>query len=160
MHDLFCHMKRLAIIPALAVAMTAAGCGPGVQLEGPGFEALGLSGKKNVEQKVPDRAPLLIPPDPNRIPEPAPQIVNARPQNWPADPDRTLKEQESAAAEKQRIYEDKGDWSKKADIDEFEKAMDPIRRQKGGLLDKWYQGQRTYEREVADPTNLDPINSQ
>ena len=126
-----CHIRRLAIVPALAVAMMAAGCGSGVHIEGPGFEKLGLTGKKYVEQKVPDRAPLLIPPDSSRLPEPAPLVANARPQNWPTDPDSTLKAEATVAKEKQRVYEDKGDWSKKADIDEFEKLMDPMERSKG-----------------------------
>jgi len=156
MRDLFAHMRRLTIIPVLAAAMMLAGCGPGIQLEGPGFEALGLTNKKHVEQKVPDRAPLLIPPDPNRLPEPAPKVATVRPENWPTDPEITLKAEASAAAEKQRIYEDKGDWSKKADVEEFEKLMDPIERHKGGLLDKVFERRNQTQREFDDPSNLDP----
>ena len=131
MSNMACHIRRLAIVPALAVAMMAAGCGSGVQIEGPGFEKLGLTGKKYVEQKVPDRAPLLIPPDRSRLPEPTPSVANARPLNWPTDPESTRKAEATAAIKKQRNYEDKGDWSKKADIDEFEKLMDPMERSKG-----------------------------
>jgi len=131
MRDMACYIKRLAIIPALTAAMMLAGCGPGVSIEGPGFEKLGLTGKKHVEQKVPDRAPLLIPPDPNRLPEPAPQIVNARPENWPTDPDTMIKAEASIAAKKKQAYQDHGDWSKKADIDEFEKVMHPEERERG-----------------------------
>lgn len=144
-----CHLRRLAIIPALFAAMLVAGCGSGIQLEGPGFEKLGLTNKKHVEQKVPDRAPLLIPPNPNRLPEPAPKVANARPENWPTDPELTIKEQESAADEKQRIYEDKGDWSKNADIDEFEKLMDPLARSRGVFntkpLSDEYRDYKTYD---------------
>lgn len=131
MRELACHMKRLAIVPALAAAMILSGCGSGVELEGPGFEALGLTGKKQVEKKVPDRAPLLIPPDRTRLPEPAPQVATARPENWPTDPDSVRKAEASEAEKKQREYEEKGDWSKKADIDEFEKVMDPALRERG-----------------------------
>ena len=131
MRDLACHLKRLAILPAMAAALTLAGCGSGVQLEGPGFEALGLTGKKYVEKKVPDRAPLLIPPDPTRLPEPAAQVATTQPQNWPTDPEATLSAEDSEAARKERIYQEKGDWSKKADIDEFEKVMNPELREKG-----------------------------
>ena len=148
-------MKRLAIAPALAVAMISASCGPGIQLEGPGFDALGLSGKKKAEKKVPDRAPLLIPPDPNRLPEPAPRVANARPQNWPTDPEDTVKAKASAAAKKKQAYRDGGDWSKNADIDEFEKLSDPIKREDAGLLNRWYQGQSKTEKEVDDPTKLE-----
>ena len=131
MPDLVRNMRRLAIFPALAAAMMAAGCGPGIQLEGPGFEKLGLTGKKYVEKKVPDRAPLLIPPDHQRLPEPAPRVATVKPGNWPVDPESTLKAEASATAKKKQAYEDKGDWSKKADIDEFEKVMHPEERQRG-----------------------------
>ena len=131
MRDVFSQMRRLALFPALAAAMMAAGCGSGVQLEGPGFEAFGLKNKAYVEKKVPDRAPLLIPPDRTRIPEPAPQVANVRPENWPTDPENTLKAEATAAAKKKQAYENKGDWSKKADIDEFEKIMHPEERQRG-----------------------------
>jgi hypothetical protein len=136
MGNMACHIKRLAIVPALAVAMMAGGCGPGVHIEGPGFEKLGLTGKKHVEQNVPDRAPLLIPPDRSRLPEPALSVVNARPQSWPTDPESTIKAEATAAIKKQRVYEDKGDWSKKADIDEFEKLMDPMERAQGVFSNK------------------------
>lgn len=149
MRDMACHIKRLAIIPALAAAVMLAGCGSGVSIEGPGFEKLGLTGKKHVEQKVPDRAPLLIPPDPNRLPEPAPQIANARPLNWPTDPDTLIKAEASAAAKKKQDYQEKGDWSKNADIDEFEKVMHPEERERGvfssGPLSDKSRDFKTYE---------------
>ena len=131
MRELTCHIKRLAIVPALAGAMIVTGCGPGVELSGPGFEALGLKNKAYVEKKVPDRAPLLIPPNRTRLPEPAPQVATVRPENWPTDPDSVLRAEDLAAAKKQQEYEDKGDWSKNADIDEFEKIIDPTLRKRG-----------------------------
>ena len=105
MRDLACELKRLAIFPALAAVMILTGCGSGVQLEGPGFEALGLTGKKKVERKVPERSPLLIPPDPNRLPEPAPRVATARPQNWPTDPEDTVKAKASAAAKNRQTLQ-------------------------------------------------------
>jgi hypothetical protein len=105
-----------------------------VSLEGPGFEALGITGSKNKgDKKVPDRAPLLIPPNRARLPAPQQYIASAPPQNWPNDPGDVQRAEASAAAKKQRDYEDHGDWSKKADIDEFEKLMDPLERKKGFL---------------------------
>ena len=60
----------------------------------------------------------------------------------------------------QRAYQDNGDWSKKADIDEFDKLSDPIERQNVGLLNKWYHSQKKTENVVDDdPTNLDPVDS-
>lgn len=119
-------------MPALAVLALLGGCGSGVQLEGPGFEALGITGTKNKgDKKVPDRAPLLIPPDRARLPAPQQSTASAPPQNWPNDPGEILKSKVSDDARKAKEYEDKGDWSKKADIDEFEKLMDPALRKKG-----------------------------
>ena len=144
-------IKHLALVPAFTVAALLGGCGGGVSLEGPGFEALGISGTKNrADKKVPDRAPLLIPPDRARLPEPQQLIASAPPQNWPNDPGDNKKAEENAAAKKQKEYEDKGDWSKKADLDEFEKLMDPSER-KGGIfgprkaLGKKYRDSTVYE---------------
>lgn len=129
-----------ALAVALGAAVLLGGCGGGVHLEGPGFERLGLSGNKNKKDaKVPDRAPLLLPPDRARLPEPQSpeQQTASTPQpNWPVDRDITAKEEAIASAKKQKKYEDDGDWSKNAGIDEFEKLSDSMDRRKGGLLDK------------------------
>ncbi len=137
MHNVTSTIKRLLLVPAFAVLAFLGGCGSGVQLEGPGFEALGLTSKKQKgDKKVPDRAPLLIPPDRARLPAPQQPIASAPPPNWPNDPGEFLKAEASAAVKKQKEYEDKGDWSKKADIDEFEKLMDPLERRDGVLSRK------------------------
>jgi len=132
-------IKHLLLVPVFAVLVLLGGC-EGVHVEGPGFE---LGGKKNnVDKKVPDRAPLLIPPDRARIPEPTQSTATAPPQNWPSDPDVVRKADAAEADKKQKEYEDKGDWSKKAGADEFEKLSDPMERRKGGLLDKWLKNQK------------------
>ncbi len=134
MSGLISSIKRLLVVPAFAVLAFLGGCGSGVHLEGPGFEALGITGNKNkADKKVPDRAPLLIPPDRARLPEPQQSIAAAPPQNWPNDPGDTRKAEEVEANKKRTEYEDKGDWSKKADIDEFDKLMDPGLRKRGIL---------------------------
>ena len=125
-------IKRLLLVPAIAVFAFLSGCGGGIHIEGPGFE---LGGEKKGDKKVPDRAPLLIPPDRARLPAPQQSIASAPPQNWPNDPGDIQKAEASEAAKKQKEYEDKGDWSKKAGIDEFEKLMDPMER-RGGILSK------------------------
>lgn len=130
--DLASKLKHLAFVPAVAALAILGGCGSGVHLEGPGFESLGLTNNKQKgDKKVPDRAPLLIPPDRARLPEPRQSVASAPPQNWPVDPGDVQKSEEDAAAKKQRDYEDKGDWSKNAGIDEFEKLMDPLSRSTG-----------------------------
>lgn len=143
--------RRVAFAATVAAAMLLGGCGGGVSLEGPGFEALGLTGNKNKKDvKVPDRAPLLLPPDRARLPEPQqPTAVAAQQQDWPSDPDLQRKAEEEEVAVKEREYEDYGDWSKNADLDEFEKLMDPAMRSKGifgkgRALDKKYRDTRDY----------------
>lgn len=125
--------RHLTLAPALAVAVLMAGCaGGGVELEGPGFEALGLTSKKNkTEPKVPDRAPLLLPPDRARLPEPQTETAAAPPQNWPTDPEEFQKAEKAEAERKKKEYQDKGNFDPKADIDEFEKLMDPMERKPG-----------------------------
>ena len=149
---IFAHtIKRLTLVPAVAAAVLLGGCG-GVELEGPGFEALGLTGKKKTaEKKVPDRAPLLIPPDRARLPQPQQSTASAPPQNWPTDPESLLKAEATEAEKKNKEYIDKGDWSKNADIDEWEKLMDPLERQRGilskrGVLGDKYRDSKEYER--------------
>jgi len=149
-------LVKIARIAALAGGMTCAGllaaCGGGVHLEGPGFEQLGLTSNKNKgDTKVPDRAPLLLPPDRAALPEPVTnQQAAANPQaNWPNDPDLILKSDAVEADKKQREYEDNGDWSKNAGIDEFEKLLDPALRRKGALskgktVDRQYRDDKNY----------------
>jgi hypothetical protein len=124
-------MRRLAIVPALAAAMTISACGSGIELEGPGFDKIGLGGNKHVEKQVPDRAPLLIPPNRTRLPDPASQVATARPESWPKDPEAAGSLEVIAALKKKAEYQEKGDWSKTAGIDEFEKLMDPMERTPG-----------------------------
>ena len=126
----------LAAVLLASVGMT--GCA-GVELEGPGFEALGLTGnKKKGDPKVPERAPLVLPPNRARLPEPEPTVAAAPRENWPNDPDLVRKQEVKQAEIKKKEYIDHGDWSKNAGIDEFEKLSDPLERHEGGILDKAY----------------------
>ncbi len=121
------------LVPAIAAVGLLAGCaGSGVELEGPGFEALGLTGsKKKSEPKVPERAPLLMPPDRARLPEPRQSTASAPPQNWPNDPGEVQKAEASEAKRRDQAYRDSGNFDPKADVDEFEKLMDPMERRPG-----------------------------
>ena len=58
-------------------------------------------------------------------------MASAQPDNWPTDPEDSAKGEASEALKKKKEYQDKGDWSKNADIDEFEKLMDPLERTPG-----------------------------
>jgi hypothetical protein len=126
----FLQPKTFAAAVLTACAFALGGCG-GVQFEGRAFDAIGL-GKKDeyVEKKMEDRAPLIVPPAP-KLREPGPREKIAEPQNWPVDPERKeAKEVAAAEAEKEKYY-DKGDWSDKRDIDEFNKLFDEQKRRPG-----------------------------
>lgn len=149
-------LKISALACGAATAALLGGCGGGVQLEGPGFERLGLTGNNNRgDAKVPDRAPLLLPPDRASLPDPqnVQQATVAPRENWPNDPDILAKDEASAAIKKQKEYEDKGDWSKKAGIDEFEKLSDPMARKQGGLIDRIFEKSDSREPNPHPPQN-------
>jgi hypothetical protein len=67
------HSTLLAACMALACTLPLAGCGgiDGVQFEGKIFDWLGVnSSQKSSDPKMAERAPLVVPPDVNRLPEP------------------------------------------------------------------------------------------
>mgnify|MGYP000288946122 FL=1 len=128
-------MKRAIMATGLASAVLLGGCaGSDVEISGPGFQIGGNKSKK--EARVPDRAPLLVPPDRARLPEPVPeqpQAVAAQP-NWPNDPDLVRKSEEEEKLAKKSEYEDKGDWSGKGGAREFDKLGDSMERKETGIL--------------------------
>jgi hypothetical protein len=118
----------------VAVALTVlAGCGgvDGVQFEGKLFEAAGLTGAlggKRVEPKTNVRAPLVLPPATERLPEPG-QYAAAPPvapdPAWPNDPDKTKASSDAIKkAEQERFCKD-GNWKERAIGDELEARRGP-----------------------------------
>jgi hypothetical protein len=106
-----------------ALACALPGCGiDGVELNGKIFDALGVStsalGPKP-EPKLAQRAPLVLPPDPNKLPEPgsaeAPAIADA---NWPKDREQQRIASAAEAKRKQDEYCRDGNWKEKAMGDE------------------------------------------
>jgi hypothetical protein len=115
---------------ALAAAFALAACDR-VEFEGRVFEAVGLAGNQKTEAKdVPTRAPLVLPPN-RSLPPPGTPSVAAAPSDWPDDPDERAKMAASEAQRKRQEYYDKGDWSGKGGIEEFEKLGDPGARRPG-----------------------------
>lgn len=136
----FAYLKRGSCLLALAAPMALGACGGGgggVQFEGKMFEMVGLGDEqKRQEENVPNRAPLVLPPEKQaNLPEPGRREVAATPQDWPADPDTARKAEKKEEKKQQQAYQDKGDWSEDAGIDEFEKLMDPMERHSGLLGD-------------------------
>ncbi|ODS00796.1 hypothetical protein AUC68_14615 [Methyloceanibacter methanicus] len=126
------------IAAAFACVALLSGCG-GVELEGKVFDYAGLSG--TVGQKKPDptmtsRAPLMVPPNLQRLPTPTEsRSVAATRADWPDDPEkvrvREIEQQDAVEAE-------------------TAKANDPLNAYAGKetLLDKVFKGRK---KTVAEP---------
>lgn len=125
--------RLLLAAPLFAATLVLSGCG-GVQFEGKAFEAIGLGDKpKKQEQKVADRAPLILPPK-RELPAPGPSQRIASPEQWPVDPNEAQRQQ---AKQKKRKPKRCGDnkFDKKSSIREFDELNDPLLACKG-LADK------------------------
>lgn len=110
----------------LMAASGLAGCGgtDGVELNGKIFDALGVSGDpfaKKAEPKTQARAPLVLPPDASKLPEPGSQPTAGAPittgsvdSAWPRDRDA----EKTANAEAQRRAKEQyckdGNWKERA----------------------------------------------
>jgi len=83
--------KGLGLPVVCGFALTLGGCG-GVEFQGKLFDYAGLSsvGKPQEDVRMTDRAPLLVPPNPQNLPPPgSPAITRA---DWPADTDKQRKQ--------------------------------------------------------------------
>lgn len=127
---------RRLIAPALvSVALLGlAGCGglDGVEFNGKIFEAAGLTGAlggKREEPKTEPRAPLVLPPAKERLPEPgelaaAPAAAQPDPA-WPNDPDKRKAANSAAQKQAQAEYCRDGNWKDKAMQDDIRAASAP-----------------------------------
>jgi hypothetical protein len=86
--------KAMTLAACLGSAAVLGGCGgiDGVELQGGVFDALGVSGsgnKKLSEVQVEPRPGLVLPPSPEKLPEPVTGSIAAAPQDgsWPVDPE-------------------------------------------------------------------------
>lgn len=116
----------------LAPALFLAACADQIDITIPGGQMLGLTGGKQTKpEDVPTRAPLVVPPTTQALPPPGPRQANIEEQAWPDDPDEQVKKAELERKRKLQEYYDKGDWSGKGGIEEFEKLMDAGARKPG-----------------------------
>lgn len=130
--------RALKLAGALACVALLGGCGA-VELEGKVFDYMGVSGdRQQADVRMSERAPLMVPPNLNKLPAPTQgtAVATAR-QDWPDDPEKVRK----------RIVEQKE--AKKA---EAEAASDPINPYAGKetLLDKMLGRSKTVEEPVPD----------
>ena len=82
--------KGLGVLAVWGLTLPLGGCG-GIEFQGKAFDYIGLSdvGKPQEDVRMTERAPLLVPPNPNKLPPPgSPAITRA---DWPADTDKERK---------------------------------------------------------------------
>jgi hypothetical protein len=99
-------LKQFAAAAGTAAAIALCGCADGVELNGKVFDLLGVSPAaleaSRREPKLAERAPLVMPPNPNRLPDPGSEQSAAGDQaNWPADPEQ---KKLAAAQERERLH--------------------------------------------------------
>ncbi|MEZ5817986.1 MAG: hypothetical protein R3D44_12975 [Hyphomicrobiaceae bacterium] len=125
--------KRSAGRLVLGVALLALpGCGgvDGVELNGKIFDAVGLTGSlgKRAEPKTEQRAPLVLPPSSEQLPEPG-TVAATEPvrtaQAWPNDPDKQRAASEASKKQAQADYCRDGNWKEKAMGDDLAAAKGP-----------------------------------
>ena len=91
---------------ALRRPLVLGGCADGVELNGKVFDLLGVSPAaleaSRREPKLAERAPLVMPPDANRLPDPgSAQAAPTDQANWPTDPEQRKL---AAAQERERLH--------------------------------------------------------
>jgi hypothetical protein len=104
---------------ASAASLLCSGCADGLDLNGKVFDFMGISAAavaaRRDEPKLAERAPLVLPPDSQRLPEPGsgqqPQTAMA----WPDDEEQR-KAQEAKERERQHLAYCRGDiqWKDRA----------------------------------------------
>jgi hypothetical protein len=99
-------LTLFAGVAGTAVGILFGGCADGIELNGKVFDLLGVSPAaleaSRREPKLAERAPLVMPPNANRLPDPgaAPAPV-AEQANWPTDPEQRKL---AAAEERERLH--------------------------------------------------------
>lgn len=126
------HSLRLKAAAVLTAAVLASGCSSGdVELNGGLFDLMGVSAatqKRAAEPKLAQRAPLVLPPSQDRLPDPeqqTTQVAGAVDPAWPVDPEDKRKGGTKAAADAQAAYCNDGNWKQKAVRDDVKAAQGP-----------------------------------
>ena len=98
----------LGSLVACGLSLALGGCG-GIEFQGKVFDYAGLSslGKEQADVRMTERAPLLVPPNPHRLPPPgSPEVTRA---DWPVDSDKERKRLAAARQEEERKKEAAGE---------------------------------------------------
>ena len=98
-------LKQIAGAVGIAATSAFTGCADGVELNGKVFDLLGVSPAaleaSRKEPKLAERAPLVMPPDAKRLPDPASAVPAGDQANWPTDPEQRKL---AAAQERERLH--------------------------------------------------------
>lgn len=125
-------VRGVVSVFVLAAALTGCGAGgfDGIEVNSKLLDSVGLTSDafKKTEAKTQPRAPLVLPPDASRLPEPgaAPQAVPAAlaagDSAWPLDPEKKkLNDAESKKLALEKYCKD-GNWKQQATKDEVAAA--------------------------------------
>lgn len=144
------HPRRyISVIGSLAAAMLVAGCGFGiddVELNGGVFDALGVgSNSKSVSRddvKLKPRAPLVLPPGVERLPEPGTSMAAADPELLTIrDPDQAPEVDKAALEKAQQEYCDKNYNEYEHNSEFVTGPMGPCRKSVMTAIKKWNTGE-------------------
>ena len=98
-------LKLFVAAIGTVATLVLGGCADGVELNGKVFDFLGVSPAaleaSRREPKLAERAPLVMPPDANRLPDPNSTQGATDQANWPADPEQRKL---AAAQERERLH--------------------------------------------------------
>lgn len=136
---------RIALLVAVPFAVSLAGCsGDDVELNGKIFDAVGLNSgsAKSAEPKLAARAPLVMPPNPDRVPEPGvPPEVAASEVATLKDPDKVAKtsrvELERQQAEYCKVHYEQAKARGDNDADQASGPLGPCRGSVLSAIKTW-----------------------
>ncbi len=118
---------RVSLATVISGAALLGGCADGVEVNSPLLDAVGLSTaalSKKEEPKLAPRAPLVMPPSTQRLPQPGEASTPAKPvasadPAWPKDPDQN---RVTAAAQKKAAHDEycrDGNWKERSKDNDF-----------------------------------------
>jgi hypothetical protein len=119
MAQLGINLARWLTAGAIGSALLLSGCADGIDLNGKVFDVMGISPSaqeaRRFEPQVAERAPLVMPPASNSLPQPGSGQAPAPQMAWPDDPEQR-KVREAQERERLHLAYCRGDvqWKEKA----------------------------------------------
>ena len=155
-------LKSLVAVGALAFAL--GGCADGVELNGKIFDAVGLSSAMQgpkPEPKMADRAPLVLPPSTERLPDPNNlqqplQTASINDKSWPMGPEEKAARAAADRAREHAAYcSGEKTWQKEAFNDRGSRSGSNVRSSPYGSCNELFSSQinqfSANEKKAPDP---------